>query len=50
VRLAYEAGGPLDAKVVAVKAHNDWCWPPSRSDVMVIVYSVISVVFSLLNR
>jgi hypothetical protein len=30
--------------------HNDWCWPPTRSDVMVIVYSVISVVFSLLNR
>jgi len=25
--------------------HNDWCWPPTRSDVMVIVYSVISVVF-----
>jgi hypothetical protein len=45
VRLAYEAGGPLDAKVVAVKAHNDWCWPPTRSDVMVIVYGVNSVVF-----
>jgi len=45
VRLAYEAGGPLDAKVVAVKAHNDWCWPQTRSDVMVIVYGVNSVVF-----
>ena len=32
--------------MVVVIAHNDWCWPPTRSDAMVVVCRVpFAVVF-----